>query len=93
VILEGAELDRLQPPQAEAQEDGLLQPFVDDDLPVGHLGHPRFPPVEQVDGFLHPLGDLGRQGVGFVAGVPGGGDLAGEVFETHGWEPPVATVE
>jgi len=90
VVLERAELGRLQAPQAEAEQDGLLQPFVHDDLPVDDFGHPGLTPVEQVDGFLHPLGDVGRQAVGFVAGVPGGGDLAGEVVEAHGWVAPLA---
>src|SRR5207248_5780142 len=91
VVLERAELDGLEPPEAEAEQDGLLQPLVDDDLPVDDLGHPGLAAVEKVDGLLHPFGPLGGEGPRFVAGVPGGGDLAGEVVG-HAWLPPVGTV-
>ena len=53
--LERPELLGLHGPETEQQQDGLLQPLVDDDLVGGRvdLGHPRSTAVEQVDGLGH----------------------------------------
>ena len=59
--LEGPELGGLHVPQPEQQQDGGLQPAVDDDLTgVVDLGDPCLAPVEQVDSLGH---DAERVGV------------------------------
>ena len=58
-VLERPELGGLHAGEPEQQEDGLLQPFVDDDLAVDDLGDPRVTGVEQVDGRVHHRPGLG----------------------------------
>ena len=67
--LEGADLHRLHRPQSEQQEDGVLEPLVDDHLVGGRidLGDAGFPRVEQVDGGGHDL-----EGVRVAGREPGG---------------------
>ncbi len=63
-VLERPDLDGRHPRQAEEQQDGQLEPLVDDDLAVDHLGDPASPRIEQVDGLVH-----GRSGGLVVTGA------------------------
>ena len=49
------DLDRLDLPQAEVEEDRLLRPLVDDPAVVARLGDPELATVEQVDRLLDRL--------------------------------------
>ena len=59
-ILERAVLDRLHPAQGEQQEDGLLEPLVDDDFVRRRvdLGDAGLALVQEVDRLLDELGGV-----------------------------------
>ena len=85
-VLEGPDLDRLHLRQTEEQEDGLLEPQVDDHLVACRidLGDPGLPRVEK----LHRLADRAQRlrvpGAELVPALPVLGDLRLEVGHDRG---------
>ena len=69
---------RLHAPEAEVEQDRLLEPLVDDPLAAHRLGHPDGAPVEEGNGLLDGLlvGGRGQQ-VGVVV------RLADQFLDAH----------
>ncbi len=53
MVLIGPDLEGVHLTEAEVEEDGLLDPLVDDPIPVDLLRHPHLTPVQARDRPLH----------------------------------------
>jgi hypothetical protein len=76
---------RDHPGLAEQQQDRLLEPLVDHDLPVDHLGDPGLAPVEQIDRLVDGGDGLGVVRGDLVAALPQVVDAGTQVG--HGRRP------
>jgi hypothetical protein len=86
-VLEGAKLGGLHVGQPEEQQDGLLEPLVDNDLTVVELGDASVASVQQVDRGVHDLAGsrFGHHAVQIVPVLPQLGDLLLKI--AHGANP------
>ena len=83
MVLEVADLPRLDLAQAEVEQDGLLHPRMDDPLGIGFLGQAQLTSIETVNDFLDGelcLGPLELRRI-FECRADQGGEVGGS--EAH----------